>query len=217
MIAIYEGEGAIWSGPTHPRIGVQQILQGGLNSLKLFIMPGGRDVPYHRHLQGIPNGKIKDFVEKGGIYLGICAGGYYGCQSIEFDKGLPLEVCADRELAFFGGKAIGPAFGKGTFFYGSERGAKTVRLGTSEGGFYSYYNGGCFFEGEMNHVRVLARYLDLPRSPAAIIECSIGRGKAILSGVHLELQLSQCPENSSADEMKMEMKDRLTRIGADIG
>lgn len=51
-----------------------------------------------------------------------------------------------------------------------------------------YFNGGCaFIDAEMyRNTQVLARYRDLPDSPAAIVECSVGKGKAILSGVHPE-------------------------------
>ncbi len=47
--------------------------------------------------------KIKEYVVQGGSYLGICAGGYFGCRHIEFDKGGPLEVCGDRPLTFYQG------------------------------------------------------------------------------------------------------------------
>jgi biotin---protein ligase len=42
----------------------------------LLIMPGGRDVFYHQALRGELNQRLKYFVEQGGCYLGLCAGGY---------------------------------------------------------------------------------------------------------------------------------------------
>lgn len=216
MIATYAGEGAIWNGPSYPRLISQDILRGALREVSHFIMPGGRDLLYHTALQGEPNTRLRQFVEEGGTYIGICAGAYYGCRQVEFDKGFPLEVCGFRELGFFSGKAIGPAFGKGTYTYNSEEGAKIVALETINGPLYSYYNGGCFFEGDFSNTRILARFADLPNKPPAILECSINKGKAILSGVHLELYLSEVSQNLSSDEMKMEMKDRLARIGAII-
>lgn len=213
MFAIYKGEGAIWNGPSHQRFGVKEILEGKLQDISVFIMPGGRDRPYHAALKGKPNALIRRFVEEGGTYIGICAGAYYGCSSVEFDLGFPLEVCEERELKFFPGKAVGPAYGKGTFFYDSEKGARIAKIGPD---LYAHYNGGCTFEGDLTHAKILARYLDLPGEPPAIIECSIGKGKALLSGVHFETQLSHFPEYSPADEMKMEMKDRLARLGAVI-
>ena len=36
-------------------------------------------------------------------------------------------------------------------------------------------------------VKIVATHLDLLKQPAAIVECSIGRGVAVLSGVHIEI------------------------------
>lgn len=218
MIAIYQGEGvSCTAGLSGKPITADEILQDALEKFSLFIMPGGRDRPYHAALKGPANEKIRAFVENGGVYLGICAGAYYACRRIEFDLGFPLEVCEERELGFFPGKAIGPAYGNGTFEYKSEKGARLANIGTDgteRSPLKMYYNGGCTFEGDYPHVRILARYLDLPHHPPAIIECSVGKGKAILSGVHLELD--QFAQNFSADEVKMEMEDRLARLGAAI-
>ncbi len=222
MIAIYEGEGVQWPLKNGgQRIQAAEIINGGLKHISLLIMPGGRDRPYHAALKGAGNVAIRSFVENGGIYLGICAGAYYGCQRVEFDKGFPLEVCEERELSFFSGTAVGPAYGKGTFEYQSEKGAFWAKIATANGIFFSYYNGGCFFEGDFTHTKILAHYLDLPNHPPAIIECPIGKGKAILSGVHLETELTRClshrSENLATNQMEVEMKNRLACIGAIIG
>jgi len=218
MIAIYEGEGAIWQGENlGKRVTAASMIDGGLESISLLIMPGGRDRPYHSALKGAGNAQIRSFVEKGGTYLGICAGAYYGCKRVEFDRGYPLEVCEERELAFFSGSGIGPAFGKGTFEYESEKRVRLAKIETTNGIFYTYYNGGCTFEGDFTHVRILARYLELPGNPPAIIECPIGKGKAILSGVHLETVLRHHSQDFPPNQVKMEMKDRLACVGTAIG
>jgi len=159
----------------------------------LLVFPGGRDVPYHIYLQGSANERIRNYVRQGGTYLGFCAGAYYGCAFVEFDKGYPLEVCGARELAFFPGKAVGPAYGGNTFCYESEKGSKAARIqwfgaGHKNEYFSLYYNGGCYFEEAEKHsnIKILGRYADLEESPAAIIECQLEKGKAILCGVHPE-------------------------------
>lgn len=46
-----------------------------------LVVPGGRDLPYVENLKGVPNLRIKKWVEGGGKYLGICAGSltfYFG-------------------------------------------------------------------------------------------------------------------------------------------
>ncbi len=158
----------------------------------LLIIPGGRDIYYHQALQGEANRRIRSFVEQGGSYLGLCAGGYYGSSSIEFEKGQALEVISTRELCFFPGVARGSAFGPNLFRYEDESGSCLAALTLTDGNSSSaYFNGGCVFEDAhlFQNVEVIARYKELPDNPAAIIECSVGKGRVILSGVHPEFSL----------------------------
>ncbi|CCB92214.1 putative uncharacterized protein [Waddlia chondrophila 2032/99] len=155
----------------------------------LLIFPGGRDTPYHQSLKGKPNENIRRYVEEGGAYLGICAGGYYGSAEVEFEKGHPLEVVGKRELGFFPGIARGSAFGPNLFKYEDESGSQAAHIHWMENSLLPiYFNGGCAFvdAAAYTNTRVLATYAELPGNPAAVVECSIGKGKAILSGVHPE-------------------------------
>lgn len=82
---------------------------------------------YCRSLNGNGNRRIDQYVRRGGSYLGLCAGGYYGTSKCEFEVGNKvLEVVGSRELAFFPGTCRGCAF-KG-FVYHSEAGAKAVQM-----------------------------------------------------------------------------------------
>lgn len=155
-------------------------------SSKLLIVPGGRDIFYQEALQGRGTDKIRAFVEGGGSYLGICAGGYFGCSQIEFEKGQQLEVCANRSLHFYPGVAAGPAYGFNKYSYENARGAEAARISWKQGECTVYYNGGCAFQPVDAPHQVLSRYLDLPGEPPAIVETTIGQGKVILSGVHFE-------------------------------
>lgn len=214
-VLIYADEGV---SPRFLKLTVRALRHAGLSSLRrvkhsdlvsdhpwedetvLLVVPGGRDVPYHDALSGEGNRRIRRFVESGGKYLGLCAGGYYGAQRVEFELGYPLEVIGDRELAFFPGVARGPAYGNGQFAYDTENGARIAQL--SWGDSRSYFNGGCYFVDAESHpdVEVLARYSDLEEKPVAVISCKVGEGKAILSGVH--------PECSAAD-LNGEQRDQL--------
>lgn len=171
----------------------------------LIIFPGGKDLPYHEALQGEALKQIRRFIENGGKYLGICAGAYFGCEQIEFEKGGPLEVLGKRDLCFFPGKAIGPAYGLNKFSYTQETGACLAQLNfTSKSPSYDakiYFNGGCSFElpQENLSIKPIACYTNLPDQPLAIIQCQIGEGLALLSGVH--------PEFSALHE---EAKHRMT-------
>jgi len=166
---------------------------------QLLIFPGGMDVYYDRALRGEGTDRIKQFVSSGGNFLGICAGGYFGAERIDFERGRDLEVIEERDLGFYPGLAKGPALGLGKFQYFSEAGAEATCLSWKGFNWYSYYNGGCFYQGGDDHpeIEVLARYLDLVDQPAAVIERKFGRGKAILSGVHFECD----PESFSQNQL----------------
>ena len=159
----------------------------------LFIMPGGRDVFYHKKLKGEGVERIGQYIRCGGTYLGICAGAYFAASEIEFEKGGQFEVCAKRSLAFFPGRAVGPAYGLNTYHIDSDRGAEAVLVNWQDV-FHSFafFNGGCFFEApeQFGDVTVLGRYTELEKSPAAIVLCAVGKGRALLSGVHLEYCLA---------------------------
>lgn len=159
-----------------------------LENTHTIMFPGGRDIPYHESLKGAANQNISLFIQNGGNYFGICAGAYYGSASIEFEKGGGMEVIAGRELKFFPGAAIGPAYGNGKFCYEDESGSQLASLITNSKKLSVYYNGGCFFKNpEMfSHVKVLAKYADIYEQPAAVVLCQVGRGKVLLSGVHPE-------------------------------
>lgn len=185
----YNGSGTFLSPSfTGPFLSTQELLHTSWEkNYQLFIMPGGKDVPYHEALKGFGNRKIRAFVEEGNTYLGFCAGAYYGASHIRYNASLTSRICEKRELQFFKGCAVGPAFGDGTYEEGSSKGAKAALLDTLIGPMRAYFNGGCYFEGDFSNCRVLARYQELPQKPPAILECRVGKGKAILSGVHLEI------------------------------
>ncbi len=182
----------------------------------LLAFPGGRDIPYHNMLSGIGTSSIKNFVEQGGAYLGICAGAYFGSKSFIFEKGMPIEVIAERDLGFFPGVARGSALGIGKFCYLTEKGAESCRVLWAEDGkdpitFYSYFNGGCYFEHPERYpeITVLAHYKDI--SKAAIVYNQIGKGRALLSGVHFEYS----PQNLNKDPRTQALSELVFKTDAE--
>lgn len=172
-------------------------------SCAAIVFPGGADQGYCQSLNGEGNRRIRQFVERGGVYIGFCAGGYYGSKRCEFEVGNKLlEVIGDRELAFYPGVARGCAFPG--FVYHSERGARASELkvdktfvsaGTVPEVFRSYYNGGGVFVDAPKYrdqgVEVLASYaepvaVDSGEGAAAIVYCKVGQGAALLTGPHPE-------------------------------
>ena len=165
-------------------------------SAALLVIPGGRDVPYCEHLSPDGTLKIRRFVESGGRYLGLCAGAYFGASQIVFENNRPdYRVVGKRDLSFFPGTAIGSAFSN--FVYNSEQGASAQHVRVLDKiapvkDTKLYHNGGCYFDGKDvgPETTVLAEYaqttFDGVRSAPAILECKVGHGKALLSGVHIE-------------------------------
>ncbi|KAJ1977444.1 biotin holocarboxylase synthetase, partial [Dimargaris verticillata] len=141
-VLVYTGEGAARTSLDHAFFSLQQVLghhyaiipvtsqtlrhEPWEANAALLVMPGGRDLPYVRDLQGEANARIKRFVQRGGRYLGLCAGGYYGSARIEFEKGTPLSVCGPRDLGFFPGLCRGVAYPG--FVYNSEQGARAIEV-----------------------------------------------------------------------------------------
>ncbi|KAJ2827406.1 biotin holocarboxylase synthetase [Coemansia erecta] len=176
----------------------------------LLVIPGGRDIPYMAEMNGEINRRIRTWVEGGGRFMGICAGGYYASARCEFEPGADKEVVGDRELAFFDGTCVGCAYPG--FDYKSEEGARAVEATVERSAFgvaeslwrddpaavRIHYNGGGFFVPRVggSSACVLVRYppdVTDPRDRAtpivgapAVVSCAVGKGVAILSGLHFE-------------------------------
>lgn len=195
----------------------------------VLVFPGGADLPYVKECKPIIPA-IKDFIsKKGGKFIGFCAGGYFGSSRVEFCQGDPLmEVTGNRDLKFFPGIARGPAFSG--FKYKSDVGAKAAHLKVNNGTEFScYYNGGPVFvdADTYDNVEVLAHYNQVPDvpftdginsniKPAAVVLCSVGKGKALLTGPHPEFipkLLSRSKDNDFPEHLlDMLKKDDAKRI-----
>jgi len=165
------------------------IAGGALRStIKLLVMPGGADLYYTEKLKGDGDTAIRNYIENGGSYLGICAGSYYACTDIEWAKETTHKICEPRALAFFPGKAVGPV----TEFIEDNDPEKSWHAAPEvfyDDGHYQmeahvhYAGGPVFVPAENEGFTVLAKYVN---GENAIVECSVGAGKAILCSPHLE-------------------------------
>lgn len=164
------------------------ILQSGVD---LFVMPGGAATPFLQKLQTLGNQKIRDYVADGGNYLGICAGAYYACAKVLFEKDIPaLSVeCTDGLLNLVPAVAEGSLYKelKISPYAKNETSSAAVRLCWEDNEeHYSHYHGGPKFCGNTEDFEVLARYADVDGNPPAIINKKVGKGMVVLSGVHFE-------------------------------
>jgi glutamine amidotransferase-like uncharacterized protein len=172
----------------------------------LFVMPGGADLPFCEALNGAPNQRIRRFVEEGGVYLGICAGAYYACREIAFHAGTDGAICGARELGFVDAVAVGslPELTGGVAYDATPRSAAAAEIRTTDGltatpvTLYAHYHGGCRFDfgnaTDQTTAQVLAVYTGMSGAPPAIVSSRVGKGNAILTGVHLEMSERECKD-----------------------
>jgi biotin--protein ligase len=191
----------------------------------LFVMPGGRDIPYYRALKGKGDERIRTFVQNGGSFIGICAGSYYAGSYVDFAKNTDLEVQGGRGLSFFPGIVKGPILS--SYDYLTKIGARAERISTEEGDEYPvfYDGGGCFLDAAgQENVTVIASY-SIGKEYPAIISCKVGAGIALLSGVHIEYEPSLLDRKDpylarlipslekGNEERKYFVRDLILRIG----
>lgn len=186
----------------------------------VIIIPGGADLPIVKEFREKINEKIKKYVQKGGKYIGICSGGYYGSGRCEFEVGTSMEVSGPRELKFFPGTCRGGVF-RG-FKYGSEAGARVadLKINTSllpdqPNTVYGYVNGGGLFvdANKYPNVQTLAYYGDkldvdygADGKKAAVVLCKVSRGDALLFGPHLEFSPDLLKEDSGVPRFSQVIK-----------
>lgn len=160
-----------------------------------LIIPGGADLFYCAKLNGPGNNRIRSYVEQGGTYVGVCAGAYYASSVCDFHRGDESEVLGARELALYPGVAVGPTLA--SYDVASESGARCAEIQWQDGLIHKvYFNGGCHFPHAHENAKILGFYLNKQRrileygsKPLpAIIQCCVGGGQALLSGVHVEYE-----------------------------
>lgn len=175
-----------------------------LSNACLIIFPGGVATCYAQKLNGEKNKLIKEFVQKGGSYLGLCGGAYYAGAHVDFAKGTNNALLKNHELAFFNGIVIGPALRP--YDYYSNSGACITKVRVNQQIYHLHYNGGGYFNEAHNMINtsIIASYEDLDNK-AAIVKVNVVNGKAILSGVHFEYSLED-------HEMNLERKKLLREI-----
>ena len=192
-----------------------------LGMADIFVMPGGADLPYCKKLNGAGNDNIRAYVEEGGTYLGICAGAYYGCRAIEYHKGREDAICGERELAFTKAVARGSLPDFAPHYDLTLASAAIVPVSLPDGRTVkSFYHGGPAFVGGGQDDEIVARYDGLEGAPAAILKTRIGSGRAILSGVHLEVSADDLADYPLAVENDKNfitsLRDRLSSGSTDL-
>ncbi len=198
-IAVYGGEGAFdksitasirmfqWMGAESQRITPEQIVQGELRRFDILSMTGGWAVPYKRDLGGKGVEEIRSFLEKGGGYIGICAGAFFAANPIIWEGGT-----YEYPLAIFPGIADGPIVEiapwpqyKMCRINLSTRN-HPITKGQPSSFSVMYYGGPWFHVPAKSRIDILATYA--VNGKPAIVTYSFGKGKVFLIGVHPEFE-----------------------------
>ncbi|KAE9542201.1 biotin--protein ligase [Ursidibacter maritimus] len=193
-------------------IKAEQLIQQGLEDAAAFIIPGGADLPYCAKLNGVGNQLIRAFIEKGGLYIGICAGAYYACKQLEF-IGQDYKVFGDRELSLFNGVAIGslPDLTQQHYYDESVTSKAMVEITlANQQSKPFYYHGGATFVAPSDSTHQVLGYYSQQRP--AIIYGTLGKGHYLLSGVHFELQASIYQEYVVANTKSLSEKIKEQQI-----
>ncbi|KAL5513038.1 BPL1 [Sanghuangporus vaninii] len=234
-VLVYNGPGVSKTSLTHtlntlrtlllPNYTVQTISPKSLASdpwhtnCALFVLPGGRDLPYVSDLKS-SNDRISKFVNEGGAFLGLCAGAYYACGAVEWEVGTEQEVSGARPLNFFKGMGRGCVYPG--FQYESETGARAVSLlirdpssGFEERAEGLYYNGGGEFVDTQNvsDTVVLAKYTEGDgEGKVAGVQCRVGRGNAVLWAIHPEYPLTLEPAISAIRSIRPDLEASVEHL-----
>lgn len=190
---------------------------------RLFIMPGGADLPYCALLEPEGTDAIRQYVEEGGTYLGICAGAYFASRRVEFEEDRTYEVIGRRELRLAEVTARGVIRDLESGPYDPEHisGASAVRVKWGKQMATAYYHAGpeFVFDRPARDTEIVATYPDAPGSPPAVIRRRIGKGQAILCSPHFEIGAQDLREYRRPDPddtaRAQKVADALEAGGAD--
>ncbi len=187
------------------------IQQNWPEAMKALVMPGGADIPYHQKLQGKGCTNIRAFVETGGVYVGVCAGSYFAADEVYFTYADGKIIQGTRELRFFKGCVVGPAFGN--YVEETHASAKLVPVVLEGNTVQAYFNGGGVFEGGQNN-EILGVYQET-NLPMAV-RCKIGKGYALLCAVHPEYDMEFLVSVVASKAKGYEVLEMMLQTGPSI-
>ena len=205
-VAVYNDEGAWsdgitafekfldWKGLTHQRVSAADINTTALDgTYKVVYFPGGYAYDYKRKLTARGEQHIRDFVNNGGAYIGICAGAFFAADRVDWEGG-----SYPYTLGLFKGTARG-ALDVITPWPGWAMTSITMRpdhpitAGRRSSYTTLYYGGPSFHPASGTLIDTLATW-DADAGSPAIITLTYGSGRVLLIGPHPEIE-----ENDTRD------------------
>ncbi|MEZ5979308.1 MAG: BPL-N domain-containing protein [Planctomycetota bacterium] len=202
-VAMYVSAGVGGSGPDRieellesygdfvvRRVCASDLRAGVLEQFDVVIFPGGSASSQAASIREDGREAVREFVESGGGYLGICAGAYLAANNYEWSLGILDADVVDREHWARGTGDVAIEF--------SGLGATTLSTGTREAEIH-YANGPIFARSrdrEIPNYRVLAWFRGevlrtgvpggvMPDTPAMVVG-RFGEGRVVCSSPHPE-------------------------------
>ena len=197
-----------WMGYTVSLVDADYINDVGLDDFSLLCVPGGDMYQYAQDISSVGKENIKDFIRRGGGYIGVCGGAYFASEKVIW-RGNQLPMAP---LGIFLGTAKGPideivpypdyAMGEVNIVDS----AHPVTQSEPDSTWMLYYWGPAFVPNKDAETAVLGRYegVDQP----AMLAFDYGLGRVFLIGTHPEIE-----ENSERDGVAF--ADELDDRGSD--
>ena len=178
-----------WKGVTHRRITAPEINTGDLSQdFKAIYFPGGYAWYYKVAFNENGLNNIRNLVSTGGGYIGMCAGAYFACDSVDWEE----DGVLDYPLDLFDGVGRGAIDAIAPW---DNYTMTTVNLNPnnpinqfSNAQEVTLYYGGQVFDPHdgmvMDTIATWDAYFDLP----AAVNFTYGSGRVVLFGPHPEIE-----------------------------
>jgi glutamine amidotransferase-like uncharacterized protein len=185
-----------------------EINNGALDDFDILVCPGGSGSPFEDlGMNGI--NKIRDFIENGGGYFGICAGALYASDYFVWKGVQSFEPPFDEEIVM--GKNMNFDLFPGVGYFPIEEISVNTAMtkinivdrthpitDSLPDHMHIFYAQGPYLEPYENaNITVLATY-DVTGKPA-IVAFQYGKGKVLLSGVHPEYEMDSDRDGNPPD------------------
>jgi biotin--protein ligase len=176
---------------------------GLLQGFSVLLFGGGYAYPgYTVYITGRGKARIQEFVAGGGAFVGICAGAYFACDSIDYE-GATWGDESGYDTDLYPGACGGPVAEVSSYpvwapatvdFPGHP---SYEDFGNVPFERQIFYAGGPFFDAPPDGTEVLARYADPGphQGLAAVVARAYGAGRVVLWGPHPEvLSVASVPD-----------------------
>ncbi|MFW9912761.1 MAG: BPL-N domain-containing protein [Candidatus Thorarchaeota archaeon] len=175
-----------WMNATVDVVTAADIRNDILSDYDIIAVPGGWAWAYFQDLTNSGIVKIRNFVENGGAFFGVCAGAYFACDNIRWEGeniGYFLDLYPNLGIGPIEEIAAWPGHNMTMINLNKEVTGPDLS-GEPDSHTVMYYGGPYFETAGTDGVSVIATY-DVNDEPA-IISYEYGQGRIVLSGPHVE-------------------------------